>query len=314
MLNWTQKTPYLNMGMMEHECKGLIDTGSTLPLISLNLANTIEQSKVWTKQHELQLCYWNKKVNIKAIGCDKKPLKMHGIMTVPELTLNSQKLGVTASFWLMQDATDEIILSADWMRQLRAKIDFHTQGFIYSLPKTNLYPDNVLIQLKPKFIDDTPTDPEKDNNEIIDNKICKITIKGLHIIKPFRATTITLSKDQGQKISKVCTEINKADTYKRDEMKEKQSSKQDMSKSLYLPPLDPPDITQPITVNGMPGLLCKQQKGNKYVRLIIPSVSVTAIKLQQNLHIKPREPPKFFIARTEKRQEYSRTKSYADWT
>ena len=51
-------------------------------------------------------------------------------------------------------------------------------------------------------------------------------------------------------------------------MKEKQSSKQfreklkedDMSKSLYLPPLDPPDITQPITVNGMPSLLCKQQK------------------------------------------------------
>ena len=185
---------------------------------------------------------------------------MHGIITIPDLTLNCQKLGVAASFWVMEDSTDEIILSADWMKQLRAKIDFHTQGFIYSLPKNNLYPDTVIIQLKPNFIDDSPIDQEKDNDNIIlDNKVCKITIKGMHIIKPFRATTITLSQDQGQKISKICSEINKANAYKRDEMKEKKASKQfrkkleedDMSKSLYLPPLDPPDITQLITVNDM---------------------------------------------------------------
>ena len=127
----------------------------------------------------------------------------------------------------------------------------------------------------------------------------------MHIIKPHRFTTITLSKLQGEKISKICTEINKANAYTRDKAKENKASKRfkkqlrkdDMYKSLYLPPLDPSDITQPITINDMPGLLCKQQKGNKYVRVTIPNVSATAIKLQQTLHIKPRQPPKFHTAK-----------------
>ena len=129
------------IGILELECEGLIDTGSTLPLISLNLANTLESSETWKEQHKLNLCYWDKTLTIKAVGCDKKNLNMHGIITVPDLTLNGQKLGVTASFWVMEDATDEIILSADWMKQLRAKIHFQTQGLIYIL-----YPKETFIQ------------------------------------------------------------------------------------------------------------------------------------------------------------------------
>ena len=45
-LNWTQKTPYLNMGIMELQCEVLIFTGSTLPLIFLILANTLKKSEV----------------------------------------------------------------------------------------------------------------------------------------------------------------------------------------------------------------------------------------------------------------------------
>ena len=61
------------MGMMEHECKGLIDTGSTLPLISLNLANTIEQSQVWTKHMDYTYVTGTRKSTSKLLVVTKSP-------------------------------------------------------------------------------------------------------------------------------------------------------------------------------------------------------------------------------------------------
>ena len=92
---------------------------------------------------------------------------MHGIITVPDLTFNGQKLGITSSFWVTEDATDDIILSADWMRQLKAILDFQTQSLTYNLTKKNLYPDNIIVQLKPNF---TNEPLEEDNEDIKEDK------------------------------------------------------------------------------------------------------------------------------------------------
>ena len=260
----------------------------------------------------MDLCHWDKSVETEAYGCDKKPLKMHGIMTIPNLSINKQELGVKASFWVLEDATDEVIMSADWMKQLGAKIDFQEERMTYSKPGKDLQPDNVTLQANPNYAEDTKEPTHKKHllpeegifyhrKNIEENKVCRITTKSKNIIKPHRAVTITLTQEQGKTISKICTGINKANNYVRNTENKKEEMEQvrialaedGMSKAIYLPPMDPPDITQPVTVNNMPGLLTKQQKGRKYVRLIIPNVSATAIKLPQNLNIKPREPPQF---------------------
>ena len=294
-----QDTPYLKIGLLEHECKGLIDTGSTLPIISLKLANTLENSKAWKEQHKQNLCYWDKSVNTNAVGCNGKPIKFQGIMTIPDLTFNEQQLGVTSSFWVMENSTDDIILSANWMHQLRFIIDIGNHSLTYHLTKNNLYPDNVIVQLKPNPTDEPLEESTEHTKE--DSKICKITIAGTHVIKPHRAATITLKWTEAQQISKVFTDINKTKACKIDTVKEKKASKQFRKKleedhrtqAIYLPPLDPTDTTLPVTVSGMLGLLCQQQKGRKHVRLIIPNVGETALQLQKTLYIRPRKPPEF---------------------
>ena len=240
---------------------------------------------------------------------------MQGIMTIPKLTINGQELGVKASFWVMENATDEVSMSADWMKQLSAKIDFERETMTYHKPKKDLHPDNVTLQTNPNFTneEENPSATNlnlKENTEDTEkeNKIYKILIKSKNIIKPLRAVTITLTQEQGMKVSKVCTKINKANKYQRNTIREKKVKRQfrkeldtdKISKATYLPPLDAADITQPVTVNDMPGLLCKHKKGRKYVRIIIPNVSATLIRLHQTLHIKPREPPRFHTIKPEK--------------
>ena len=118
---------------------------------------------------------------------------------------------------------------------------------------------------------------------------------------PHRVVTITLTQEQGEKVSKICTEINKAKEYFKDKKQKKvkkgevrEALQQDkISKAIYTPPMNPPYTTQPVTINNMLGLVCKQQKGRNYVTLIISNISAAAIELPQNLNIEPRQPPHF---------------------
>ena len=128
---WEHAAAYINCQGQSTEIKALIDTGSCISIISHKKAMEIVSQQEWKESGGS----WDQSVYIKAYSCTNTLLNLNGRITLPKFSLGNKKpLPMSASFWVLQDASEECIIAGQWLVTMKAVMSMQQRAIYYSLP------------------------------------------------------------------------------------------------------------------------------------------------------------------------------------
>ena len=159
---WEHSAAYIDCHGQNSKIKALIDTGSCISILSYDKAKEITSHPDW----ETSGGHWNHEVYIKAYSCSNTLLKLVGRITLPHFSLNKEKpFPKGASFWVLQDASEECILAGQWLLDMKAIISMQQHTLYYTLPQEHLSAgaDEFIIETK-----STENTPENTKKEILE--------------------------------------------------------------------------------------------------------------------------------------------------
>ena len=134
-ISWENQAAFIECHSNSIHIKSLIDTGSVISIISETKANQISAQPEWKEAGGL----WDRTVNIKAYSCTNNQLDLKGRISIPNFRIqNNQPLPINTSFWVLKDASEEAIISGEWLSIMKATLSMPHKLIYYSIPKSDL--------------------------------------------------------------------------------------------------------------------------------------------------------------------------------
>ena len=127
--------PYMPVTLLENKYEALMDSGSGLSLISRPAANKLMNSEIWQKlKTEGKVDYRTDKI-VKAVNCDGQPIYITGRIILPTMSIGENDLKTKCSFWVMESATDDVLIANRWLAPLQASLAYRkNKQYLYYYP------------------------------------------------------------------------------------------------------------------------------------------------------------------------------------
>ena len=132
---WQHAAAYINCHSAGVSVKALLDTGSCISIISYDKAKEISSRPLWTTSGGT----WDTSIDIKAYSCTNTLLNLKGRIYLPQFDFGGKKVAPKgASFWVLDEASEQCIISGEWLIKMKAVMSMQQKVLYYSWPQETL--------------------------------------------------------------------------------------------------------------------------------------------------------------------------------